>query len=128
MNVAEVVSAKVAARALWNRTGIQLLEGEKYLLEADGKWVDWFIPHGPEGDPSDSFYMRVFESYRRIKHENWFTLIGALNSDISTAFRIGAKCTYRAVSSGELTCFANDVEGFYWNNRGEVVIKVARIA
>ena len=126
MNIGETHSAPVKARPLWNGTGIQLIAGEQYTIAAAGRWVDWFIPHGPEGDPSDSFYLRAFESRRRMKNENWFALIGALNSDIGTAFPIGVGCTYAAPASGELTCFANDVEGFYWNNYGEVLVTVTR--
>jgi len=88
--------------------------------------VDWFIPHGPEGDPSENFYMRAFEPLRRMKNENWFELIGALNSDIGTAFPIGKGCDYTKQTGGELTCFANDVEGFYFNNYGQVMLTVTR--
>jgi hypothetical protein len=97
-------------------------------MTAAGDWVDWFIHHGPDGDPSDSFYMRAFEHLRRMPHENWFALIGALDSNIGSAFRIGSRCSYTANAAGELTCFANDVEGFYWNNYGEVSLTVTRIA
>ena len=128
MNIGESRTDLVKARRRWNNTGIKLSAGERYAIASEGKWVDWFIPHGPEGDPSDRFYMRAFESLRRMPRENWFTLIGCLNSDITTAFRIGASCTYFAIAPGDLTCFANDVEYFYWNNWGEVTITVTREA
>ena len=128
MNVGETKTAIVLAKPHWNLTGIQLVAGEQYAMSAEGKWVDWFIPHGPEGDPSDSFYMKAFEPLRRMKNENWFELIGALNSDIATAFPIGAARNYAAQASGELTCFANDVEGFYFNNYGQVTLTVTRTA
>jgi hypothetical protein len=116
----------VLAKPHWNATGIQLGAGERYSMSAAGRWIDWFTPHGPEGDPSDSFYMRAFERLRRMKDENWFELIGALNSDITTAFPIGKGCLYEAQASGELTCFANDVEEFYFNNYGQVTLTVTR--
>jgi hypothetical protein len=128
MKIGEAASAVVRARPLWNNTGIQLTAGEKYSLSAKGEWVDWFIRHGPDGDPSASFYMKLFEPFRRKKDANWFELIGALSSDIATAFPIGGACDYAATVSGELTCFANDVEAFYWNNYGEVVLTVTRTA
>ena len=126
MNIGETQTAIILAKPHWNLTGIQLLAGEQYTMSAEGRWVDWFIPHGPEGDPSDSFYMKAFEPLRRMKKENWFALIGALNSDIASAFLIGAGCNYAAQTSGELTCFANDVEGFYFNNYGQVTLSVTR--
>jgi hypothetical protein len=114
----------IEAKPLWNKTGIQVIAGQQYSITASGEWVDWFIHHGPEGDPSESFYMKAFEPLRRMKNENWFALIGALDQDMSTAFPIGAGCQYTAPKSGELTCFANDVEGFYWNNYGAVQMTV----
>jgi hypothetical protein len=72
--------------------------------------------------------MKALEPLRRMQHQNWFELIGAVNSQIATAFSIGSACDYTANVSGELTCFANDVEAFYWNNYGEVVLVVMRTA
>jgi hypothetical protein len=128
MNVGDTMTAVVLAKPHWNRTGIQLAAGEQYAMSAEGSWVDWFIPHGPEGGPSPNFYMRAFEPLRRMPHENWFELIGALNSDMATAFPIGKACRYTAIAGGELTCFANDVEGFYFNNYGQVQLTVTRTA
>jgi hypothetical protein len=128
MDIGESQTAVVLAKPHWNSTGIQLRAGERYSMIAAGRWADWFIPHGPEGDPSDSFYMKAFEPFRRMKNENWFALIGAFYSDIATTFPIGKGRNYDAQSNGELTCFANDVEGFYFNNYGQVTLSVTRTA
>jgi hypothetical protein len=128
MNIGETHTALILAKPHWNLTGIQLIAGERYAMSADGRWVDWFIPYGPEGGPSNSFYLKAFEPLRRMKDENWFELIGALNSDIGTAFPIGKDCDYVAPADGELTGFANDVEGFYFNNYGQVTLTVVRTA
>jgi|SRR5215471_4514219 len=128
MNIGESQTVAVSARPHWNKTGIHLSAGETYSMTASGEWVDWFIHHGPDGDPSDSFYLKALEHARRMKDENGFALIGALDSDSGTAFRIGSLRTYTANAAGELTCFANDVEGFYWNNYGEVSLTVVRTA
>jgi hypothetical protein len=128
MNIGEPVIAEIKARPFWNETGIQLILGETYLITAEGQWVDFYIRHDPNGDPSPNEYMRSFESQRRLPQENWFVLAGALNSDASTAFRIGSRRTYTPAASGQLTCFANDVEGFYWNNWGHVTMTVTRTA
>jgi hypothetical protein len=121
-------TAVILAKPHWNLTGIELTAGERYAMSAKGRWVDWFIPHGPEGDPSNSFYMKMFEGLRRMKKENWFKLIGALNADVSTAFPIGRGCDYTAQANGQLTCFANDVKGLYFNNYGYVTLTVTRTA
>jgi len=127
MNIGESATVGIYARNFWNKTGIQLVAGERHLMSARGKWVDFFIKHGPDGDPSNSWYLRLFESKRRLPSEDWFVLAGALDSNSSTAFRIGSRCEYTAVGTGELTCFANDVSGFYWNNWGHVTLTVTRL-
>jgi len=127
MEVGESTNVSIYAHKNWNLTGVVLSAGETYEFHAEGRWVDWFIPHGPEGDPSASFYMRWFERWRRIKTANWFALVGALNSDVKTAFVIGRGGIRNVIASGELTCFANDVPCFYWNNRGEVQLTVRRL-
>lgn len=124
MNIGESVTVEICARRFWNKTGIQLMAGQTYLLTARGHWVDFFIQHEPSGDPSNGWYLRLFESKRRLPRENWFVLAGALDSDPATAFRIGSRCEYTPAQTGELTCFANDLPGFYWNNWGHVTLVV----
>ena len=127
MNIGQTQTASISARQLWNSTGIQLTAGEQYSMSASGKWVDWFISHGPDGDPSDSFYMKAFEPLRRMKDANWFELIGAVTSKIATAFPIGSACHHEATTSGELTCFANDLRLMYFNNSGAVQLTVTEL-
>lgn len=121
------MKAIIKARKLWNRTGIEVVAGQTYSLSAHGIWVDCYIQHGPEGDPSPNTYMRLFERLRRVSDQNWFTLIGAVNENIGTAFAIGKNRTLPMNYSGELTCFANDVRGFYWNNLGSVLLDVTPV-
>ncbi len=128
MRVGEAQTASIDSREPWNHTGIRLTAGEQYGMHASGTWVDWFIPHGPDGGPSDSFYLHLLESRRRRPHDNWFALIGALDENLNTAFTIGSQCTFTAPGDGELTCFANDLEHFYFNNHGAVTLTVTRIA
>ena len=128
MNFGETVTSQIQARIFWNKTGIQVVAGQRYLMTASGCWVDFFLRHGPDGDPSNSWYLRLFESKRRLPTENWFVLAGALDSNSATAFRIGSRFEYAPQATGELTCFANDVPGFYWNNWGHVTLSVTRSA
>lgn len=128
MNLNETVLTEIKAHPDWNRTEIVITSGEHYLMTATGRWIDFYIPHGPDGDPSPNAYLRSFESKRRVPEADWFTLIGAIDSQLATAFRIGSFCNYAASITGELTCFANDVDGFYWNNWGHVTLSVTRLA
>ena len=125
-SLVKIGSAVIQARSLWNRTGIVLSPGDQYLFTAQGRWVDFFLPHGPAGNPSQLAYMRWFERYRRIPKANWFALIGALDCNLKTAFVIGQGSNMTAEHSGELTCFANDVSCMYWNNWGHVELFVQR--
>jgi hypothetical protein len=116
----------IVARKIWNSTGIRVEKGREYDFTAHGRWVDMILRHGANGDPSN-VYMRLFERWRRVENQNWFALIGAVNQDIATAFLIGEGGRLRMTASGELTCFANDVRGFYWNNWGSVVLQVTPV-
>ena len=72
--------------------------------------------------------LRLAERLRRAPSQQWFALIGAIDQDPSTQFLIGTGCDYRPPRSGKLTCFANDVLGFYWNNKGQLELTVERVA
>ena len=127
MNLHETCQATVRARVQWNRTGIVLTAGETYQFAATGCWVDFFIPYGPAGGPSKFAYLRRFERRRRVPEANWFTLIGGVDAQKDTAFVIGSRCSHSPRVDGELTCFANDVPGFYWNNFGAIQLAVKRV-
>ena len=127
MDTGDQVIVKIDARKIWNHTGVIVKAGETYGFTATGRWVDWFIPHNPNGDPSASWYMRFVQRWRRVKDANWFALIGAVNNDKATAFVIGDGGVHKMTGSGELTCFANDIIWLYWNNHGQIELLVSRI-
>src|SRR5262249_26085531 len=113
----------------WNHTGIRMEMGQRYLMTAEGEWIDLFLKYGPEGGPSRFSYLRLFEHQRRIATADWFALCGAVDENEATQFVIGAGREYTAPATGELTCFANDVPGgfFLFNNRGSVELHVTPI-
>ncbi len=125
---ADSQKAVVRARDFWNATGIALEAGVSYALSAEGWWWDLIYRCGPEGFESPNAFMRHFEARRRAAKERWFTLMGAIDGDASTVFRIGASATVRAPRSGTLTCFANDVPFAYLNNFGSVMLTVGHTA
>ncbi len=125
-SLVDVGSTIIRARSRWNRTGIVLAPGERYLFTAKGSWVDFFLRHGPAGDPSQLMYMRLLERYRRMSKTNWFALIGAVDCDLRTAFVIGEASDVSVRVTGELTCFANDMPCMYWNNWGHVELLAKR--
>ena len=119
----DVGKAVISSRSRWNETNIALVAGKRYLITATGKWVDFFLCHGPAGDPGRG-YMRLFDHRKRVPNENWFALIGALGCNPNTAFLIGNKRDITIQTAGELTCFANDMSSMYWNNWGHVELCV----
>lgn len=126
MEIGDSASVTVDSRKVWNHSDIHLELGQTYRFKASGRWVDWFFEHGPDGNPSALCYMRLVEPLRRMPKANWFCLIGAVDQDISSAFVIGAGIQIQCNRSGRLTCFANDMPHFYWNNRGTVQLIVTR--
>ncbi len=121
----ELKSVNIDAKEFWNHTGIELKAGQQYLLKAEGKWKDWYIETDANG--YSRWYLRPFEIFRRIHKENWFALIGTIGESLSNAFLIGTGPTdYTPPISGELVCFANDMQAFYWNNYNSVQLTVTR--
>lgn len=128
MQIGEKVTVTIAARRPWNGTGVVLEHGHTYRLTAAGEWVDAWSRCGPAGYPSNNIILRLAERLRRDPQQPWFALIGAHAHDPNTHFAIGTGCVYRPQRSGELSCFANDVPFFYWNNRGSISLTVERVA
>jgi WD40 repeat protein len=114
----------IASTELWNDTGVHVQKGKTYELVATGVWNDASIVTDPNGYDSVNFFQRATERLRRMPGSRWFALIGALDRRRDTQFLIGAGMRYTATDDGELTCFANDLRGFYFNNRGGITLTV----
>jgi hypothetical protein len=117
----------VVAKLRWNHTGIRVEKDGQYLIEAQGTWWDARYRHGPGGGESPNALLGILERYRRVPKAPWFELICALDSRQDTAVRVGCRKEYEAKECGELTCYANDAWLFYFNNTGQIEIKVTRI-
>src|SRR5215475_10706540 len=110
--------ATIHASQRWNETGITLVADHMYRMTAEGRWTDLIISCDANGYATDQgpflsrAALRKDESRRRMPQENWFVLVGAIDHDESTAFRIGGECDYKATRTGELTCYANDDPSF----------------
>lgn len=118
----------ICAARPWNETGIVVQAGATYALAAEGRWTDFFIASGPEGNATPTWPQRLLESRLRMVGARYFALIGAIDSDPATLFLIGCGVAcWTAPRTGQLTCFANDVPGFYWNNRGSIALTVLRL-
>lgn len=118
----------IDASRYWVDTHIHLRAGVSYSMVPNGRWLDATIESGPEGYASQNVFQRITEWLRRVPAAPWFALVGAIDRRSSTQFVIGAGCVYRAERDGELTCFANDLCGFYWNNHGSVNLDVTEVS
>ena len=113
------------------RTGIQMRAGTTYRLTASGEWTDLNKSCGPDGYASCEYpdrvaagLLRLVEWTRRVRHANWFALIGAVDSDRRNKFVIGRHALIAARRDGELLCFANDAWFAYGNNSGSIDLVV----
>lgn len=123
-------TASIDARLCWNVTDMMLEAGRSYDFSATGTWRDAnIVCHAggyppPALSPVQAMILRPFESLRRVPARPWFSLIGAIDQDMSTAFLIGRGGLMTVPKTGVLTCFANDVSFMYWNNSGIVMLSV----
>lgn len=108
----------------WSREVLPVREGQRYRLSASGTWHDLAYACNADGYESPNAYMRFFEHWRRVPAARWFALIGALDRDAETLVVLGREHIYVPPRDGELSFFANDVPGMYWNNWGTLVLAV----
>jgi hypothetical protein len=125
--VNETHTLSITSEKDWVETGIRLAVGERYRLTASGTWKDRNTPSGPAGNPNPSVIQKLFAFRLRHKGARYFALIGCIDRDLSHSFVIGDRVEFAVSHSGELFCFANDVPGFYGNNKGAVSVTVERL-
>jgi len=59
---------------------------------------------------------------------DWLQLCGNVGSDESDHFAIGIQSTCQIEETGELFLFAIDLDRFYGNNFGKLVVSICRTA
>jgi hypothetical protein len=119
----------IRASARWTRTGIHVDAGSRYRLSARGTWWDFYVRTGPAGYDGRLFEWLGLQKRLRCRDARPFALIGAIDADAATQFPIGRglAAPWSPPRSGELTCFANDLDGWYWNNWGSIELTVVRL-
>lgn len=119
--IASSLAFPVYAQPLWNDL-CAVVEGQNYSLVALGQWRDWFIRCGPDG--YTSALLKPVAHLKRAPEDKWFCLMGAIDRDPESIFRIGSTRHWTATKSGMLSCFANDITFMRWNNRGVVSVEI----
>lgn len=122
LSIHQQTTVTIFAKQRWNDTGVEVENGETYLLEAAGKWRDLVIT--TDADGYSNWYMWLFNRFKRFKQAKWFTLIGCINK--SGDFIIGKTTKKNFKESGKLYCYANDGWCFYSNNFGSLELTITR--
>lgn len=118
----------VSACNPWNDSGIDLAVGATYSFTATGQWKDASIEWGPDGYESTPL-LKLFERLRRVPDARYFKLIGTIGRSLDSVIVIGSSLPdFAPTRPGRLYCFANDVRIMYWNNSGDVQLKITRTA
>lgn len=115
----------IKAREFWNEAKLDIAAGERYRFMAEGRWWDMIMPARAGG--FSSLLMRWAEKKKRVQDQPWFALMGSINK--AHHFLIGA--TDQSIPmqhTGALYLFANDAEGYYWNNWGKLKLRILREA
>jgi hypothetical protein len=116
------------AKEPWGAPGIRLEARHAYrfeVLETKNLGDSW-ISTGPEG--FSKWWMRPFESSRRMPGLPWFRLIGTVGRNLDHTFSIGGGLdAYSPPLAGEFFCFLNDAPSFYWNNHGSLDLRITRL-
>jgi hypothetical protein len=122
--------ALIKANRWSNTTNIRLEEGESYRFYSSGMWTDGGTPPCTAAGYSSPKLER-WERLRREPQAKWFSIIGRVENRKETQFDIGnlleRRASYKAVTSGVLYCFANDVWFMYWNNSGAVDLQIEKL-
>ncbi|WP_428331622.1 DUF2235 domain-containing protein [Mucilaginibacter sp.] len=120
----ELVMA-VPATTAYSFEGLSVLAGETYVFTCDGsqRWNDSWISTSPKGyfNPLASLFGM------RVKGQACFCLCGTYECRDELAFGIGTGAQQVTSSAGILSFFANDTQGFYFNNKGQVNLSIKRI-
>jgi len=137
LNVNESIEVTAFAIEKYNHTGLMLQKNGVYHFEVKGQqlWRDKSHDTGAKGwcrqDVSwglKEISIAAMEPFRRESDADWFTLIGAIGTKDDHCFIIGNKLeNYRIKKSGEFCPFANDLDKFYGNNSGKLIVTVTRV-
>jgi hypothetical protein len=118
---ASVAALQVNSKELWNSTPIdssaKILKGDtvQVSVSKDEKWTDWYIEVDANG------YSNTFGVSTRFPGANLFALVCCAGPQIdSSCSVIGTSGTVVFDKDAPLSCFANDNEYMYWNNKGSI--------
>ncbi|OLF54547.1 hypothetical protein [Pseudomonas chlororaphis] len=102
--------------------------GRRYRFQVDGQWQDASDPlTGPEGVAHPGGVREGFGWARRLPEAAWMALLVRTKGASGTSpWRLLGRGDeiWSDLPPGRLQFCANDVLGFYWNNSGQVDVRV----
>ncbi len=128
---------KVYAPLRYSWSGVRLEKGAIYSVRvpAGQTWEDKDIVCGARGWTTAELpwlkekIIRRFEDDRRVPSANWFELIGSIDDDGDSFFRISdGLAEFKAPESGDFYAFSNDLATTYSNNEGEITVEISRVS
>lgn len=116
-------------------TTLVVAKGQRYQIQVPPN-QKWFDAHRCSSPPSGEPGSSVMNALRRWRRDDadWFTLMAAVTHDQEGRRRIGhgqpvaTEPVLEVEHTGVLALYPNDVPGFYWNNKGEIVACIERLA
>lgn len=130
-------TCRVLAGMRYNWSGVTLQRNCTYTftVEKNDTWKDASIECGPGGWKTEQLpwykegIVNFFEDHKRLKHADWFALVGALDDEDEELFLIGdSPAPYTAPREADLYLFANDMVSKYSNNEGYLMVTITRTA
>jgi hypothetical protein len=126
---------KVDSRKEWVPTSVWVQAGDRVAFHASGIWIDAFIPCHADGYPAPWLY-NWNRPPRIPDNGRYFRLMGRIvpdglqprEDDPAETFVIGNESERTADHAGRLFVFANDREGYYWNNFGSVTLTIEKVS
>jgi hypothetical protein len=118
-------TVEVEASRYWTDSGFAVRKGEVLHFVTEGGWWDAHYESGPGGYDAP-WWMSMWEGLRRCPEARWFELAGEIGKGNGVRFPIGNRGAVTMPADGHLFLYANDVPGFYFNNRGAIWVTIWR--
>jgi subtilisin family serine protease len=122
---------RIRAHPYLNHTKLFVFPGETYAIapKKGQRWVDFFISCGSKGYQWS--WTDRFKTQLRNPHATFFALMVTVADDEGasqpvTTHEHPTLHHFEPMQRGELTFFANDLKGWYWNNWGAIEVQVTR--
>jgi hypothetical protein len=94
----------------------------EFACDKSQRWKDLIFKSSPEG----FFNPLAWIAGLRVRGVKCLALCGCYNDDVNTAFKIGTGCRIEVQQDGYLSFFANDTDGYYYNNYGAVELEIRK--